>query len=147
MHAAAVAGSGTATRRHRDASLRQLGTALPHVLQSLLNQLVYCSFVSSCKLVQAQGLLLVASLLLLGGHTTYLTLKVIFNSSFCGLLSTTSSDVVWVDKNADSSCTQKAGKTSDALQLELNGGAYEVDPDSADGAKLAACLPAPAART
>lgn len=37
-------------------------------------------------------------------------LNVIFSSSFCGLLSTTSSDVVLVDRNADSSCSKRNSK-------------------------------------
>lgn len=35
----------------------------------------------------------------------YLTLNVTFSSSFCALLSTTSSVVVLTDRNEDSSCT------------------------------------------
>jgi hypothetical protein len=41
--------------------------------------------------------------------SAYLTLKVILSSSFCGLLSTISSDVVRVDRNADSSCNHQQG--------------------------------------
>lgn len=80
-------------------------------------------------------------------NATYLTLKVIFNSSFCGLLSTTNSDVVWVDKNADSSCTQQADMMRDALQPRLNVSAYPVGYVGSAAAKLIGCLPAPAART
>jgi hypothetical protein len=49
--------------------------------------------------------------------SAYLTLKVILSSSFCGLLSTISSDVVRVDRNADSSCNHQGTEFLVSAQL------------------------------